>query len=59
MKVFLKIFFFVLVVFAAAVLSVKLSIDHSFQKSECEVVVSTELPSFLFKNSKKVSLFII
>ncbi|GEM_PF-3405059 len=54
MKVFLKILFFVLLVFTAAVLSVKLSIDHSFQKSECKAVVSTELPSVLFKNSKKV-----
>ncbi len=54
MKVFLKILFFVLLVFTAAVLSVKLSIDHSFQKTECKAVVSADLPSVIFKNSKKV-----
>jgi len=54
MKAFLKILFFVLLIFTGVLLSAKLSIDHSFRKTECKTTNTTELPSVIFKNTKQV-----
>lgn len=54
MKFFLEILFFILLIFTAALLSAKLSIDHSFRKAACKTVITAELPSVILKNTKQV-----